>query len=140
MQSTNPFLGFLRTLWLFATWRVRFVRESIGRRKGNFTVFRHVIIQSRKPAPQAMFTIRFRPKDMGIEANKCFSRLPMMVFMGFGGFRSKLWMVDESTGECQGVYEWQTVKDAENYSRSIALRFMTRRSVSGSVKFDIASR
>jgi hypothetical protein len=74
---------------------------------------------------------------MTIEENKRFSKIPMLVFMGFRGFCSKLWMVDEITGLCQGVYEWDTLQDAENYSKSIAAGFMTRRSVPGSVSFEI---
>ncbi len=142
MRSTNPIAGFLRTVLLFICGRVRFVRENIGQmfpgeQGEKLTVFRQVVIRSRRPDPQAVFTIRFQPKDMGVEQNKRFSRLPMMIFMGFRGFRAKMWMVDESTGVCQGVYEWQTMRDAENYSRSIALRFMTRRSVASSVEFKI---
>lgn len=38
-----------------------------------------------------------------------------------------------------GVYHWKTVEDAERYSKSIAMRFMTKRSVEGSVWFDIIS-
>jgi hypothetical protein len=38
---------------------------------------------------------------------------------------------------CQGVYAWQTVADAQAYAHSIALRFMTGRSVPGSVSHQI---
>jgi hypothetical protein len=143
-MNTNPIAGFLRALLLFLTGRVRFIKEDVGREFAGdggerFRVFRSAVIISRGvPPPAARFVIRFQPNDMGIEANKRFSLLPMMIFMGFTGFRSKMWMVDESTGVCQGLYEWQTMADAENYSRSIAVRFMTRRSVPGSVGFKIS--
>jgi len=74
---------------------------------------------------------------MTVEENKRFSRIPMLVFMGFRGFRSKCWMVDEATGLCQGVYEWDTLQDAENYSKSVAVSFITKRSVLGSVSSEI---
>ncbi|MBC2727350.1 hypothetical protein [Desulfosporosinus sp.] len=90
--------------------------------------------------PEAVFKIRFLPKDMSIKANMKFSRLPMMIFMGFRGFASKFWMVDETSGLCQGLCEWDTFRDAENYSKSIAVKFMTRRSVPGSVTFEIISQ
>jgi len=61
----------------------------------------------------------------------------MMVFMGFKGFSSKFWCVNKDTGLCQGLYKWQTVKDAENYSKSIAMKFMTRRSYPDSVEYEI---
>jgi hypothetical protein len=66
-----------------------------------------------------------------------FSVLPMMIFMGFRGFREKYWAVDKQTGLCQGLYQWQTLADAENYSTSVAMRFMTRRSYPESVHFQI---
>ncbi|MCL1897152.1 MAG: YdhR family protein, partial [Clostridiales bacterium] len=136
---------FFRTIFLYLTGRVRFVKSSIGEEftmddGKTFTVFRHVVISHYSKIstkPQAVFRVRFQLKGMSIEKNKKFSRIPMLVFMGFHGFRSKYWMADETTGLCQGVYEWDTRQDAENYSRSIALAFMTKRSVPGSVSFEI---
>lgn len=147
-MNTNPCIGFLRTVLLYLTGRVRFIKSSIGKEfiieyGKKFTVFRHVVIYTNKKKhirPQAIFKIRFLPKDVTIEENKRFSRIPMLFFMGFHGFRSKYWMVDEITGLCQGVYEWETLQDAENYSKSIAVRFMTKRSIPGSVNFEIINQ
>ena len=36
-----------------------------------------------------------------------------------------------------GIYEWDTVQEAENYASSFAMKFMTMRSVSGSVSCEI---
>lgn len=143
MIEMSVIKGFLKTLALFATGKVLFIKKSVGREfvmedGQKFKVFRHVRIKTKYSGqPGAVFKIRFKPKNMTVEQNIKFSRLPMMVFMGFTGFRSKYWMVDEKSGLCQGLYEWQTVRDAENYSKSIALRFMTNRSVPGSVSFEI---
>lgn len=147
-MNTNPIVGFFRTLYLFIVGRVKLYPEDIGKEfkmedSETFTVFRHVKIKPskrQKAEPEAVFTIRFKPSDMSVEKNTKFSRLPMMVFMGFKGFRSKYWMVNYETGMCQGVYEWQTYKDAINYSRSIAVKFMTKRSEEGSVTFGIEKR
>lgn len=133
-MRNNPVIGFICTMMLFITGRVKFIKTS--KKSGEYTVFRHVKIKSSK-TPLAMFIIRFTPKDMGVEENIRFSRLPMMIFMGFKGFSEKHWMVNKETGECKGIYKWQTLKDAENYSKSIAVRFMTKRSVEGSVTFEI---
>ena len=133
-MGTNPVVGFLRTLWLFLSGRVVFFRKDAGKiiqmEDGHrFRIFRHVKIRSaNKERPGGVFIVRFRPVNMGIEENIRFSRLAMMIFMGFRGFREKYWCVDDETGLCQGVYAWQTVEDAENYSKSIAMRVMTRRS------------
>jgi hypothetical protein len=133
-MKTNPMLGFLRTLLLFLTFRVRYPRERVDQTitmedGQTFRVFRHVRIRAaRSPKPEGVFVVRFRPANMTVNQNIRFSLLPMMIFIGFHGFREKYWCVDDETGLCQGVYAWQTVEDAENYSKSIAMRFMTKRS------------
>ena len=77
---------------------------------------------------------------MTTQQNIRFSLLPMMIFMGFHGFREKLWCVDDATGLCKGVYAWQTEQDAQNYANSIAMRFKTRRSDPQSVTARVFSQ
>lgn len=141
-MSTNPVLGFFHTCGLFITGKVHFYKRDIGRSflmrdHKAFTVFRHVKICSLKPDAEAVFVIRFKPADMSLEQNKRFSLLPMMIFMGFGGFREKYWMCNAESGYCQGIYAWQTAKDAERYSKSVAVTFMTKRSEQDSIQFQI---
>lgn len=57
--------------------------------------------------------------------------------MGFKGFRSKYWCVNEDTGMCQGVHEWDKLEDAKHYSKSIAVKNMTKRSKPGSVSYEV---
>lgn len=144
---TNPFFGLIATISLFIRGKVKFDRAAVGSvitmpDGARFTVFRRVIIAvpGGAPEPEAFFWVRFKPKGMGIRANIRFSRLPMMVFMGFTGFRSKYWAVDYETGLCQGLYEWRRVEDARSYSRSIAMRFMTGRSYPESVSFGVVDK
>jgi hypothetical protein len=133
-MNTNPILGFIRTILLFLTLRVNFLREDLNKtitmEDGQaFRIFRHVriCIAGRKP-PEGVFIVRFKPNGMTISQNIQFSLLPMMIIIGFHGFREKYWCVNDKTGLCQGIYLWQTVKDAEDYSKSIAMQFMTNRS------------
>jgi hypothetical protein len=133
-MDTNPLCGFFNTLFLFLSFRVKFHREDVGRiitmeNGQTFRIFRHVKIKAPDAmAPQGVFIVRFRPLNMTVQQNIRFSLLPMLILMGFHGFREKFWCVDDSTGLCQGVYAWQTEQDAQNYANSIAMRFMTRRS------------
>ena len=144
-MNTNPIIGFIKTIYLFILGRVKYFPQDAGKEfvmedGQKFTVFRHIKIKpsmNQKPMPEAIFKIRFKPKNMGIQQNIKFSRLPMMIFMGFTGFRSKYWMVNYETGLCQGIYEWQTYEDALNYSKSVAVRFMTKRSEEESVNYKI---
>ena len=133
-MNTNPIWGFLRTLFLFLSFRIRFLKKDVNRmitmEDGQvFRIFRHVRIRAANMnKPEGAFVVRFRPKDMTVQQNIRFSLLTMLIFMGFHGFREKFWCVNDQSGLCQGVYAWQTVEDAENYSKSIAMRVMTSRS------------
>jgi hypothetical protein len=69
--------------------------------------------------------------------NVRFSRLPMPFFLGLPGLRSKLWLYNQQTGDSCGLYEWDTIQDAQNYKNSFAAQFMARRSVPGSVSFTV---
>jgi hypothetical protein len=139
LMKMNPVIGFLKTLLLFVKFKVKFDKKDTGRviimeDGASFKIFRRVIIKyNDRPHPQAVFIVRFTPANMSVEQNIRFSLIPMMIFMGFRGFRSKYWCVNQETGMCQGIYEWQTLDDANNYADSIAMRFMTKRSVPGSV-------
>ncbi len=144
MVYTNPLYGIIRTLFLFITGRVQFSRSEIGVTitmddGQNFKIFRRVVIKrylNTDKKPEALFIVRFTPR-MEIKRNIKLSKIMLLIFMGFKGFRSKYWCVDEETGMCQGVYEWDTLNDAERYSRSIAVKNMTKRSIPGSVSFKV---
>jgi hypothetical protein len=130
-----------RSMVLLLTGRVRFPRAEIGRlltmEDGKqFTVFRHAKVGARGE-PTGVFIVRFTPAHMSVRQNIRFSLLPMIPLLGMRGFREKYWCVNEQTGECQGVYAWQTLADAEAYAHSIALRFMSGRSLPGSVSNQI---
>lgn len=145
-MNTNPVCGFIRTLFLFLSFRVKYINKDVGRiitmQDGQtFRIFRHVKISTPDAgAPRGVFIVRFRPLNMTVQQNIRFSLLPMMIFMGFHGFREKFWCVDDASGLCQGVYAWRTGQDAQNYANSIAMRFMTRRSEPGSVTARVFSQ
>lgn len=147
MLYTNPIYGMVMTLILFASRKVNLVKKDIGKsitmEDGKvYVVFRRVVITrftNKNKKPDGLFIIRFKPYGMTIEENINYSRKPMMVFLGFKGFRSKYWTVDYKTGECQGIYEWDTYEDAVRYSNSIAIKVMTNRSEKGSISFKVLS-
>jgi hypothetical protein len=135
--SATILAALARSFGLLLTGRVRFPRGQIGWKltmeDGEaFTVFRHAIVKGRGE-PAGAFIVRFTPAHLSVRQNIRFSLLPMVPVLGMHGFREKYWCVNEQTGMCQGVYAWQTVGDAEAYAGSVALRFMTSRSLPGSV-------
>jgi hypothetical protein len=140
----NPLSSFVAANLALLTGRLRFPRGRIGDivslpegTRGR--VFRQAIYT---PAgdpgqPRARFHVRFHVAGMSPRINILFSLLPIPFFAGLPGFRGKLWLLDGATGDFHGLYAWQTVADAEAYAHSFAMRFMTGRSVPGSVAYDI---
>jgi hypothetical protein len=141
----SPLASFFKALYYLLTGRLRFPREHSGyefvdTRGQHFTVFREVIIKpsSDQPTkPGAVFIPHFHVSGMSVRQNIRFSLIPIPFIIGLPGFRSKRWMVDETTGDFSGYYEWDTVEDAERYANSFAMRFMTNRSIPESVWRDV---
>jgi hypothetical protein len=137
----NVVVAIIRAFVLVLTGRVHFLRHDIGRTLTmedgeRFTIFRHVEVEG-SGEPAGVFIVRFTPARMSVRQNIRFSLLPMIPLLGLRGFREKYWCVEPDTGRCQGLYAWQTLADAEAYARSVALRFMTGRSIGGSVSHRI---
>lgn len=144
MIYTNPLIGFFRTIFLLISGRVHFNKGDVGKTivmsDGNeFKIFRRVVIKKfigKDKKSRGLFIVRFTP-IMGIKKNIKLSKILMLIFMGFKGFRSKYWCINEDTGMCQGVYEWDKLEDAEHYSKSIAVKNMTKRSKPGSISYSV---
>lgn len=143
-KIADAWRAFLRTNGYLLTGRLRFPRQRMGKHVvtpdgREFTVFREGKVEPNPRQPEragATFVVRFHTK-MAPDLNKPFSLLPMPFCMGYTGFRTKLWTMDDKSGDFQGIYEWDSAEDAENYARSAALTFMTGRSVPGSVWYRI---
>jgi hypothetical protein len=141
----NPFISFLRTNWMLLTGQVRFPRGRVGQvltlEDGqNWIIFREVQVSvhsGRAAGVGAVFRPRFHVAGMSVRANILFSLLPIPFFLGLPGFRSKLWLYHPENGDFQGIYEWDSIEAAERYAGSFAMRFMTHRSVPGSVSCQI---
>jgi len=80
--------------------------------------------------PRGMFEVWFHGRTTPRQTI-LMSRLTILFFLGLPGFRSKLWLRNNSTGEFGGIYEWDTVQDADNYDQSFAMKLSQRRSVPG---------
>ena len=63
--------------------------------------------------------------------------MPMFFVIGCKGFCNKYWLVDDKTNTCRGIYQWDSVEDAEAYSKSFAVKFMKKRSVEGSIVYGV---
>lgn len=142
VKGFNPLCSLGRFLGRAVTGRMKGMPHYAGKTVtfsdgAAFTVFRTIMIQPGGSPGGALFVVRFTPKSMSLAANRVFSLAPIPFFTGLPGFRAKCWMENRETGACAGVYQWDSAETAASYSRSFAVKFMTRRSVPGSVSYTV---
>jgi hypothetical protein len=143
-MTFSPFISLLNYIYYICSGRLRFpcsrVGEAVAMPDGKiYTIFRQAVMAQDKSQTSrpAVFQVRFRITSMTPRQNEIFSLIPIPFITGLPGFRSKLWMVERNTGECQGVYEWDSVENAQRYANSFAMRFMSNRAEHGSVWYRI---
>ncbi|MGF7117685.1 hypothetical protein [Methanobacterium oryzae] len=137
----NPLYSLLNTISLFLRRKVHFSREKIGKvivteDNEEFVIFREVKVNAKIDKP-AVFKVKFLLSGMDPKNNIRFSWLPVPFFIGLQGFKAKVWTLNYENNYFQGIYEWKNEKYAKKYSKSFAYRFMSRRSVQGTVSFEI---
>lgn len=142
MTTISPLRSFLRANRALLQGRLHFPRQRINttiidENGVALTIFREMRLGDVIPPESATFHVRFHVAGMPPRINKLFSWLTIPFFAGLPGFRHKLWLINETTGDFHGIYRWDTVADAERYADSFAMRFMAGRSVPGSAAHSI---
>jgi len=101
----------------------------------SFQVFRHLSLRSTSHGAPAVLVIRFRFKRFTRGLNRLLSLVPVPLIGGFPGFHDKVWMVDEETGNWQGVYEWKSAEALKLYRHSFVVGVMNRRVDPSSISY-----
>ncbi|MFC2006058.1 hypothetical protein ACFLVG_03770 [Chloroflexota bacterium] len=135
----------MKTLWYVATGRLHFARSRIGKlitmEDGQeYTVFRQVIVDSKRrqsAKPGAILIVSFDFAHGSPKQNKLLSLIPIPFIAGLPGFRSKTWALQQDSGGFQGIYEFDTIQNAETYQKSFAIKLMAKRAIPGSITFQI---
>jgi hypothetical protein len=116
---------------------VHFPRDRIGEvvhHPGeDYEVFRRMTVDADGP-PGAAFEVGFRFARFSPRVNRWLSRIPMPLIAAQPGFRSKTWLYGRESGAFLGLYEWDTVGDAERYWDSLPMRMMRRRALPGTLE------
>ncbi|MEQ9298340.1 MAG: hypothetical protein RIF33_07250 [Cyclobacteriaceae bacterium] len=100
-----------------------------------YKIFRHVTIKNAQhDTTSAVFVVSFKFAQLSHKANKIASIIPMLLITGFPGFERKIYAVNPENGYWQGMYQWRSLKDLEDYKKSFVFRMMNRRVVAGSIQ------
>lgn len=136
LKAISPIQVIPRSIGLMLTGRTTYPQQRAGQvitldDGRQYRVFREVIMRTNPPRDTgAVFRVWFRTK-MSIHQTMAFSLLTRIGFVGMPGFRGKMWLVNEETGEFGGIYQFDTLEDARHYQRSFAMRFSKWRSKRG---------
>ena len=117
-----------------------YVGEAIKMKEGqNFTIFRRLQVEgkSKNNNDKTVFKVRFRFRNFSLETNKRLSIIPAPFLIGMDGFQEKIWTINESANDFQGIYQWATKESAERYPKSFIFRIMTKRAAPGTVSYEI---
>ena len=124
--------------------RVHFPEKYVGQHLTmedgkKFSVFRRLMISDKNhvDSDPAVFKVRFQFKSLKPSINKHLSMIPAPFLIGMKGFLEKYWTFDEDSGFFQGIYQWESKEFAERYPNSFIFKLMTKRSVPGTLLFEI---
>lgn len=107
--------------------------------KRRFRVFNNAVRDPKgKPPVAGVFRVWFHSRTSP-GFTMFYTNFMMPFFLGMPGFRSKLWLINDETGDFGGIYEWDTVEDAGRYASSFAMRLSKMRSVPGSFSAEFFS-
>ena len=118
----------------------KYIGQNLTMEDGKkFAVFRRLNIGDKADIANdnAVFKVRFQFKNLGPSINKNLSMIPTPFLIGMKGFREKYWTFDENSGFFQGSYQWESKEFAEKYPNSFIFKLMTKRSVPGTLSYEI---
>lgn len=131
------------TVDLLAHHRIHQPREHVGLplRFADGTsarVYRETVVDG-APADPCVLVVEFRLRAVRGWGHTLFrweSLLNTPLFVGFPGYRSKLWLANDEHGVYRGLYEWDGPERAEHYARCL-WRVLAVVSVPGSIHYQV---
>jgi hypothetical protein len=121
-------------------------RDRIGEiyspnRGGNYSIFMDTRSIDATTNPNAVLVVGFRLRWLNSNKtlHRIFRRICIIstpIWSGFPGYRVKLWMVDYSTENYLGIYEWAGEENALKYADWLC-RLLSSLSVEGSVWYEV---
>jgi hypothetical protein len=113
--------------------RIRFADGTTG------VVYRETRVDRPPPAQPCVLVVSFRLRRVRGWGHRVFeveSLLNTLLFAGFPGLVSKLWLAHDDRGTYRGLYEWDGPRAAEDYARAL-WRVLALVSETGSIDFRV---
>lgn len=85
-------------------------------------VYRETVLDRAPVAQPCALVVTFRLRAVRGRGHDWFRReslLNTVLFVGFPGFVSKLWMTHDEHGDYRGLYDWDDARAAEHYARTL---------------------
>ena len=85
-------------------------------------VYRETVLDRDPAAEPCALVVTFRLRGVHGRGHAWFRReslLNTVLFVGFPGFVSKLWLTHDENGVYRGLYDWDGARAAERYARSL---------------------
>jgi hypothetical protein len=129
---------------LLARWQVRLDGRRVGGRMRfadgtSALVYRETRLGGGTAVDACALVVAFRLRRVRGRGHTLFrweSILNTPLFVGFPGFRSKLWLAADERGRYRGVYEWDGAERAEHYARCL-WRVLALVSCRGSIRYAV---
>ncbi len=119
--------------------KLRLSKEFIGKtiemdKNSNYQIFRHITNKQVDPDfKSTVFIVSFKFSKLSHKANKLTSIIPMLLITGFPGFLKKIYAVNHKNGYWQGMYQWESNENLEDYKNSFVYKVMNKRAIPGSI-------
>lgn len=140
------FQSFGRFIQLLIRRRLHLHRERLGYAyeitgRSLYSIFRETVNTHCLQQENVVLVVGFRLKWIGSNPffHWLFQRVCIITtpfWSGLPGFHVKLWMVDQSTKNYSGIYEWKGEKHAQQYVKAL-IRVLDKVSVKGSVWYSL---
>lgn len=135
---------FVKTFGMLARSQVHQPRRNVGRVISfadgtSGRVYRETTVNRPSPEDPCVLIVSFRLRGVRGAVHAAFraeSILNTVLFVGFPGFVSKLWMTNDENGVYRGLYEWDGPQEAEDYARAL-WRVLELVSSKGSIDFRV---
>jgi hypothetical protein len=118
----------VRSAEMVATRRLHEPRTNVGRRVrwadgSTAAIYRETVADATPTATPTTLVVSFRLRGVRSDGlHRLFrleSELNTILFAGFPGFISKLWLANDQRGVYRGLYDWRDPSSAEAYVRAL---------------------